>query len=150
MGKKELTDFLLQARTQTYAGDSGTVDATLSGSKQLEFTDGDWFYRDIYYLGNGIFPGLETIYFNGKPIWSMSYFGDFKEMTEEQVDTMLRRALIDNQESTRIYNKVEKDYGEFRYACYGEGDIDEVSGTEEIYIGDKRVYFFYYAGGSIG
>lgn len=147
MTKKLLEEFLLKARTKTYAGDSGGVRAALDGSKQLEYKDGDWLYRDIYYLGNGVFPGLETVYFRNKPVWSMSYFGNFRDMTEEQADSMLRHALLDNWEVTRTYRALEKDYGEFKYVCRGQGTIDELSGEEEIYIGKKRAYFFYYAGG---
>lgn len=80
----------------------------------------------------------------------MSYFGDFSKMTEEQVDKMLRKALMELRETTRIYNHVQKDYGNFKYICDGSGNIDEVSGTEEICVGKSKAYFFYYAGGFIG
>jgi hypothetical protein len=71
-------------------------------------------------------------------------------MTEEQTDGMLRKALMELWETTRIYNRVEKDYGAFRYICDGSGSIDALEGTEEIYVGDDKVYFFFYAGGFIG
>ena len=150
MDKKKLENFLLKARTKTYAAAEGNTKVLLPGSVQYEYSEGDYSYRDIYYIGNGIFPGLETIFYKGSPIWSMSYFGDFSEMTEEQTDNMLRKALIELWDKTRIYNYVEKDYGSFKYRCDGSGDIDKVSGTEEIYIEDNIVYSFYYAGGFIG
>ena len=71
-------------------------------------------------------------------------------MTEEQVDKMLRKSLIELWETTRIYKHAEKDYGDFQNICDGAGDMQELSGTEEIYIGNDKVYFFYYAGGFIG
>jgi hypothetical protein len=150
VNKQELEKFLLKMRTKTYASGQGKVEPLLPGSVQYEYSEGEYSYRDVYYIGNGVFPGLETVFYKGDPVWSMSYFGDFSEMTEEQADSMLRKALIDNWESTRIYNHVEKDYGDFRYICNGNGSIDEVSGTEEIYVDDRKVYFFYYAGGFIG
>lgn len=150
MNKDELLAKLLKFRTKTYATGTGKVTPALSGSVQYENRDGDWSYRDIYYLGNGIFPGLETVYYKGKPVWSMSYYGNFSGMTEEQADTMLRKALMDKWETTRIFNTVKKDYGDFEYICEGDGSIDELSGTEEIYVDKQRVYFFYYAGGYIG
>ncbi len=150
MNENDLETFLLKVRTKTYAAGTGKTDPLLPGSVQYEHVDGDYSYRDIYYLGNDIFPGLETVFYKGKPIWSMSYYGNFSGMTEEQADTMLRKALVDVWETTRIYKHIEKDYGDFRYVCAGKGSIDEVSGTEEIFVGDKRVYFFYYAGGFIG
>src|SRR3989344_3908542 len=95
LDKKELTDFLLKSRTKTYAGNSGKVKPLLEGARQFEYKNGNWLYRDIYNQGRGKFAGLETIYFGGKPVWSESYYGNFEKMTEEEVDKILRRALID-------------------------------------------------------
>lgn len=150
MKKDEMEKFLLLARTQTYALAAGKSKALLPGSVQYEYKDGNFSYRDVYYIGNGIFPGLETVFYNEKPVWSMSYFGDFSNMTEEQADNMLRKALIELWETTRIYKKVEKEYPDFKYICEGSGSIDHLEGTEEIYAGSDKVYFFYYAGGFIG
>lgn len=150
MDKIELTDKILSSRTKTYAAGSGKVKPVFAGSYQLEYSQGDWFYRDVYYNGKGIFNGLETIYFKGDPVWSMSYFGDYSKMTEEQADTLLREALIDLWQETRMFKKVEKDFSNFHYVCDGQGSIDELNGTEEILVNNKRVYFFYYAGGYIG
>lgn len=150
MDKQELEKFLLMARTKTYAAAANKTKTLLPGSVQYEFKDGEFFYRDIYYIGNGIFPGLEAIFYKDKPVWSMSYFGDFSKMTEEQADKMLRRALMELWETTRIYKQVKKDYGDFVYQCDGQGSIDKLSGTEEIIADAEKLYFFYYAGGFIG
>lgn len=150
MEKNDLKRFLLKARTKTYAAASDKAKALLPGSVQYEHRDGDLLYRDLYYIGNGIFPGLETVFYKNKPVWSMSYFGNFSKMTEEQADGMLRKALMDLRDTTRIYKHIEKDYGDFQYICDGTGNIDALSGTEEIYVGKDKVYFFYYAGGFIG
>lgn len=149
MSKDDLEKFLLNARTKTYATANGKSEPLLPGSVQYEHSDGDFSYRDIYYIGNGIFPGLETVFYKDNPVWSMSYFGDFSSSTEEQADNMLRKALIDLWETTRIYKQVDKDYGDFTYTRSGTGSIDELNGTEEICIGGEKVYFFYYAGGFI-
>lgn len=150
MNRQELEKFLLKARTKTYAAAIGKTTPLLPGSVQYEHEDEDYSYRDVYYIGNGIFPGLETVFYQRKPVWSMSYFGDFSRMTEEQADQMLRKALMELWETTRIYNYVKKDYGNFQYTCDGQGNIDELSGTEEILANGERLYFFYYAGGLIG
>lgn len=141
---------MLKARTQTYAAATGKAQPLLPDSVQYEYSDGEWSYRDVYYIGNGIFPGLEIVSYKNKPVWSMSYFGDFSKMTEEQADKMLRRALMDLWEVTRIYKRVDKDYGDFRYSCRGKGNIDELSGIEEIFADDEKLYFFSYSGGFIG
>jgi len=96
--------------------------------------------------------GLETIYHQNKPVLSISYFGNFRGMTEDEIDKMLRRALLDNWKTTRLWYKVEKDYKDFVYVCTPdyEGNIEEFAGAEEIYKNNKKVYKFYYAGGLIG
>lgn len=150
MDKKKLTDFLLKARTKTYAGNAGKVDPAFKGSYQLEYKDKDWLYRDVYNNGNGLFMGFETIYFQNKPIWSMSYYGNFQKMTEEEIDRILRTALIDKLDEARLWNKVKHEIENYIYTCEGTGNINELNGTEKVLKDGKEVYFFYYAGGFIG
>jgi len=152
MDKKKLLTFLIEARSNTYAGEGGKVKPTFPGSTQLEYNQGGWLYRDIYNLGNKIFMGLETVYFKNKPVWSMCYYGDFKRMTEKEVDEVLRKALIEKKETTRLWYQVEWKNKNFKYICtpdYQKG-IEEVAGLEEIYKGRDKIYYLYYAGGFIG
>lgn len=152
MNKNNLLQFLLKARTETYAGGKGKAKPALNGSVQLEYREGDWFYRDIYYIGNGIFMGLEVVHFQEKPVWSMSYYGNFKKMTEEEIDKILRRALMDKWQETRLWKKVKWEKDEFKYICEPdfEGSIDEMAGMEKILKSGKQVYTFFYAGGYVG
>ena len=151
MKKTKLTDFLLQARTKTYAGAGGQVKPVFSGLTQLEYRNHDWLYRDIYYTGRGIFMGLETVYFRDHPVWSMSYYGNFRKLTEKEIDRVLRKALLENWNTTRIWKKVEWVLENYSYECIPDSprSIDEMSGSEKIYKSGKEVYFFFYAGGAI-
>ena len=151
MGKKKLLQFLLKARTKTYAGGGGKVKPLLAGSKQLEYQEENWFYRDIYYTGKGIFMGLETVYKNDKPIWAMSYYGNFKKISEVELDRILRKALLENWQTTRIWKKVEWKKGDYKYICQPDfkGSIEEMAGIEKIYKQGKDIYTFVYAGGLI-
>ena len=152
VNKKILLAFLVNARANTYAVGKGKVKPAFPGSTQLEYKEGVWFYRDVYNLGNKIFMGLETVYFKNKPAWSMCYYGDFKKMTERQVDEVLRKALIEKKEATRLWYQVEWKNKNFKYICtpdYQKG-IEEVAGLEEIYKDRQKVYYLYYAGGFIG
>lgn len=147
---KAIQKFLLDARTKTYAASIGKQEAVLPGSVQYGFTEGEFRYQDIYYLGNRIFSGLETVFVGDSPVWTMSYFGDFKQLTEEETDLILRKALIANWETVRLGGKVEWESAEYKYFCDGNGSIDEIQGTETIHKDGKLVYFFNYAGGLIG
>jgi hypothetical protein len=152
MDKNKLLTFLIEARTNTYAGGNGKVKPAFIDSTQLEYKKGGWFYRDVYNLGNKIFMGLETIYFKNSPVWSMCYYGNFKKITEKEADEVLRRALIEKKNKTRLWYSVEWKKGEYKYICTPDGqkDIDEISGLEEIYKREKKIYFLFYAGGFIG
>lgn len=149
LNKEELIQFLLKARTKTYAGAGGKVEPVFNDSTQLEYREGDWFYRDVYYTGNRIFIGLEVIYYQDKAVWSMSYYGNFKRMTEEELDKILRKALMENWQTTRIWKKVEWKNGDYKYICQPdfEGSIDELAGLETISKKGKEIYNFFYAGG---
>ncbi len=149
MDKKRLTDFLLKARTKTYAGGGGKVKPALGGSDQLEYREGDWLYRDVYYNGNGIFMGLETVYFNKSAVWGMSYYGNYKKMTEKEVDLVLRGALIKNWKTARMWHKAKWTKGEYKYVCEPDfkGSINEMGGFENITKKGKEIYHFFYAGG---
>lgn len=146
MDQKTLEEFLFKARLKTYAGDGGKVPSVLKGSSQLEFTEGDFLYRDVYYTGKNTFVGLETIYYKEKPAFSMSYFGNWGTMTEEEIDLILRGALIANPE-TRAFTDVKWEKDGFVYECATETDsIDEIGGTEVISKDGEQLYYFYYAG----
>ncbi len=147
-----LLPFLLLARTKTYAGNGGKVKPAFKGSDQLEYKEGKYFYRDIYYTGKGIFTGLEAVYFGNKPVWAMSYAGDFKKMTEQEIDSVLRRALRENWRTARLWHKVAWKSGDYRYICTPNpaSSINEIAGAEKILRKGREVYSFYYAGGVVG
>lgn len=71
-----LVEFLRAAKAATYAaqGDDASVPPALPDSKQLEFRDGPFLYRDIY-LGMFRFVGQEVVYLADRALWSMSYAG---------------------------------------------------------------------------
>lgn len=148
MNKIELEKFLYEARTKTYAGAGGKVESALLGSTQLEYSKGDWLYRDVYYTGKNTFAGLETIYFSEKPVFSVSYYGNWGEMTEQEIDDILRGALMANPE-TRSYKNVEWSKNGFEYSCTPDSfseSINEIGGYESITKDKEEVYRFYYAG----
>ena len=151
MNEKELLQFLLKARTKTYAGAGGKVRPVFNGSSQLEYKEGGWFYRDVYYTGKGIFMGVEVVHYQNEPVWAMSYYGNFKKMTEEEIDKILRKALIENSQTARIWKHVEWRQDGYKYICQPdfEGSIKELAGVEKISKDGKEVYSFFYAGGLI-
>ncbi len=149
MDKKALTNFLLKARTKTYASGGGRVKAAFKSSCQMEHREGDWFYRDVFNNGNGIFMGMDTVYFQDQAVWISSYYGNYKGMTEKQIDEILRSALMKNWETARTWQKVKWMNGGIEYVCEPDfdGSIDEMAGAEKILKDGKEIYHFFYAGG---
>lgn len=150
MDKDKLIEFLLKARTQTYTTNSGQVDPLLQGSKQMEYKNDEWLYRDIYNIGKGKFVGIETIYFKNKPVWSMSYYGNFEKMSEEEIDKILRKALKDKWDKARLWNNIKYEIDDYSYINEGSGSADEFDGSERIEKDNETLYFFYYASAIIG
>lgn len=144
---EQLEPFLIKARANTYASDEGKVNAALNNSTQLEYSEGDWLYRDIYYTGKNTFYGMETVFFHNKPVFGMSYYGNWGSMTEEEIDNILRGALTQNNE-TRLYKCVKWEKDGYLYTCTPDSltGINEISGTESIQKDGEQVYVFYYAG----
>src|SRR6056297_3055857 len=151
MDKEKLTQFLLKSRTKTYAGGKGEIKPVLDGSTQLEYKEGNYFYRDIYYSGNLKFMGLETIYFKDEPIWSMSYYGRSFIKDEKKIYKFLKEALLEKWQKARIWKNVEWEKGDYKYICKPDfkGSIEEMAGLEEIFKDNKKVYQLFYAGGII-
>ncbi len=148
LDKGKLLQFLLQARVKTYAGGGGKTEAVLSGSIQLEYQKSDWFYRDVYYNGKGVFMGLEAVYYQSKPVWTMSYYGSCKGAPEKQVYKFLKEALLAKWKTARIWKRVEWKRGDYKYICEPdfEGSVKELAGVEKIFKGSQEIYTFYYAG----
>jgi hypothetical protein len=147
---KNVERFLIEARTKTYAGSAGVVKAALNGSKQLEYRNDYLLYRDVYYTGKNTFYGIETIFDNDKPVFGMSYYGNWGDMTEKEIDDILRGALINNPE-TRLNKRFEWRQNGFIYNCNPDitDGIKEISGTETIMKNGEQLYIFYYAGGML-
>ena len=150
INKDHLTTFLIKARKNTYAGNVGEITPLLVGSRQFEFKDDEFLYRDIFNIGNNKFAGLETIYYENKPVWSMSYYGNFENLTEEEVDKVLRKVLVEKWDKVRLWNDVKYKMDEYTYSNNGSGDIDELDGSEKLEKNGETVYYFYYAGAFMG
>ena len=90
---------------------------------------------------------METVFYLNKPIFGMSYYGNWGDMTEEEIDNILRGALINNKE-TRLYKNIKWKRDGFTYTCDPDSlfGINEIGGTETIEKADKQIYVFYYAG----
>lgn len=150
----DLPAFLVAAKRATYAaqGDEASVTPLIPGTRQLEFADGDWTYRDVY-VGGRRFAGQEIVSRAGAVEWSMAYAGGVADEVGEAdvapIYAFLREALrqVPSDRPYRGPERFERDG--WRYVNEVDGSIDALTGRELIERDGTLVYELTYAGGRI-
>lgn len=152
MNLEELAKFLVKAKQNAWAGDGKEITPQTPGFKELEFREGDWYYRDSY-AGYFMAPGREIVWHKGEPVWMMAYNGGMIRGLHRDVElakqtfAFLKEALkrVDVKRPFRgpasyaqrdymYYNEVEGDIQNFKgYECIFRKGIDLV--FEQDYIG---------------
>jgi Domain of unknown function (DUF5680) len=149
-----LRSFLRTAKRATYAaqGDEATVVALLGDSKQLEFREGAYLYRDIY-VGMFRFVGQEIVYESSKAVWSMSYAGGLVSSasaeTAKSVYAVLRAALLKCPDDLPLRGPTVLDQGGLSYLCEVNGSLEQFHGVETIRQGDEAWYALRFSGGVV-
>ena len=140
-----LKEFLLDARKNTFAGRALSIDSPrLLSSKQFEFQKGEYSYKDIYFPGERKITGQEIIYKDSKAVWEMNYSGTFIAKIES---SFLKEALFKLAGKCRLGQTCEYEKREFKYKDQGNGNLENFSGQEEIFLESKSVYKLNYQGG---
>jgi len=151
-----LAAFLVEAKRRTYAGlddDATVATPIMAGSKQLEYSDGELSYRDIYF-GMAFFVGQEVVTDKQRAIWSMSYAGGVSPDVSDRdkllgVYAFLRKALLRIGEDQPFRGPSHFEQGDYRYVNMPEGGLSEFHGTERIYFQGTPIYSLRYSGGII-
>lgn len=137
MINKELIDFLLEAKRNTYASKKNEVEPSRDGSIDYEYKKGEFKYRDSY-VGTKYFSGQEIVWFKDVPHWSMNYVG--RVFDDNFSGDFLKNALK-NVTDTMPYRgpkKYEED--DYVYICDADGDLDWFEGREIIFYKNKEIY----------
>ena len=151
LDKNELKAFIVRAKADCYVGGGQKSLAYRPFSHDLQFHEGTFAYLDSYFGGTD-FIGQEVVYFDGKPVWAMNYYGK-----------ILDPGRIDGQTTGRIImESLSKLYQEGRFLGgfeYGtplgtyfdtnEGDVSSFRGLEWITVQDQKVYELVYHGGLV-
>jgi hypothetical protein len=151
-----LSAFLVEAKRRTYAGldNDATVSTPLiPGSKQLEYSDRELNYRDLYF-GMAFFVGQEVVTANRQAIWSMSYAGGTSPDISDRdkflaIYAFLRKALLRIGPEQPFRGPSHFEEGDLRYLNTPDGDISKFHGTEQIYLRGTQVYALRYSGGRV-
>ncbi len=150
----EFLRFLMAAKRATYAAQSDLAATTplLPGSKQLEFAEGDFLYRDIY-VGMFRFVGQEIVYLAGQPIWSMSYTGGLlphaPQSSAKAAYGFLRTALRALPQDFPVRGPALLEAENLRYVCQYSGNIETFQGHESISESGLPIYELHFSGAQL-
>lgn len=158
---KQLNEFLGKAALATYAGGGKKVDPTkpgfvarFPGFKELEYGEGDFYYRDSY---AGFFrsAGQEVVWYKDKPVWTQVYCGGMTitycddEKFAKETFNFLKRALSAGEKCRAFQPRGKNGFkeGEREYRCKMKGDIADFAGSEKILHNKKTVFTHQFFGG---
>lgn len=147
----ELNTFIVRAKAVTYIGDGQQVAPCRSGSHDLRFSDGKWEYHDSYFGGSD-FIGEEVVYFDGKPVWAMNYYGRILRddlLTAAQAGQMIKASLSQMYREERFLGGFEHVETDLTYVDASEGNTDSFRGREFIRREQEIAYELVYHGGLI-
>lgn len=152
---KELYEFLIEAKKQTYANANvEKVNSSRKGSHDYHYQNDKMIYHDTYFGGTK-FMGEEVVYYKeDTPIWGMNYYGITidESLSEEAMDKALRPALMMVGKDTDVIPvRGPKSYqnGEYEYNFSLNGDLEYFEGTETIHKGKTKIYELKCHGGII-
>lgn len=149
---RELYEFIDRAGKATWAGGGEKITPERAGFDELEYSEGDFYYRDSY-TGYTKSRGMEVVRYKDQTVWAAGYGGgmvDGKESLENECFTFLKKAMSTDEEGFQSFRGPHnfKD-GDWEYSYTQEGDVLEFSGSEEIKYKGELVFYHKMIGGII-
>jgi hypothetical protein len=153
MNPQTLNNFLNKASLATYAGDGKRVTSDKKGFYDLEYREGDFYYRDSFagYLAS---HGQETVWYQDRPVWMCSYAGGMRGSKTDDAAfahdafELLKKAMrTDRSEEFRPRGPRNLKDGDWEYGNDYTGDITNFKGHEEIFYKGELVFVHDYFGG---
>jgi hypothetical protein len=147
----QLEAFVVRAKAATYVGGGARSAPCRPGSHDLRFQEGDFSYLDSYFGGSD-FLGQEVVYYQGRPVWAMNYYGrilDPQRITAAEAGRIIQESLSRLYEEGRFLGGFEHTTESGTYVDTSQGDVACFAGKEWITRGDSRVYELVYHGGLV-
>ena len=147
----DLFAFIVKAKRATYVGSGQKLLPYRLGSHDLQFFENDWAYHDSYF-GENDFIGEEAVYYQGKVVWAMNYFGrilDPEAITSALAGQMIKVSLTKMYAEGRFLGGFQNTVEELTYVDTNEGDPACFTGREWISRGEVVVYELVYHGGLV-
>ena len=147
----ELAAFIVRAKAATYVGDGEHATPSRLASHDLRFSEGNWTYHDSYFGGSD-FIGEEVVYFDGKPVWAMNYYGRILRddlLTAAEAGQMIKVSLSHMYSESRFLGGFEYTQNDLTYIDTSEGSAASFYGREFIRREQDIAYELVYHGGLI-
>lgn len=147
----QLNAFIVRAKAATYVGGGAKSLSHRPGSHDLEFHEGAFAYLDSYFGGTD-FIGEEAVYFDGKPVWAMNYYGRILEpslIAASEAGQIIQESLSEMYKQGRFLGGFQHTSDKGMYADTSEGDLTSFTGKEWISRENVKVYELMYHGGLI-
>jgi len=151
MDNQSLHEFIVRAKAATYVGNGQPAPACRPGSHDLKFADGDWDYLDSYFGGRD-FIGEEAVYYRGKAVWAMNYYGHILRpdlITPTQAGQVIKASLSELYRQGRFLGGFIHEHAGFTYTDTSEGSLESFRGREFISVQGESAYELFYHGGVI-
>jgi hypothetical protein len=146
-----LSNFLVKAKTNTYASNGEGGERTLEdGAKELIYEQDEYKYRDRYF-GSNFFIGEEIVWQNGKAVWGMNYYGKIvsDKVDNDRLYPFLKKALMLVKTDRPFRGPDDFSDGDWKYHDESNGTVDKFDGTETIYFKKEKVFELKYHGGTV-
>lgn len=152
----DLNRFHGLATKATYASVKGVdIEPQRKGFRELEYSEGDWYYRDSY-TGFLRSWGQEVIYYQNKPVWTCLYGGgmepdNMQEPFALETFSFLKKALSSGDKTHQFQPRGPEEFNDnaWQYECDVQGDISVFDGLETITFQDVVVFTHRFHGGLV-
>lgn len=151
---KQLAGFIVEANRNTWAADAPEAAPQRPDHHELSYQKSDWELRDSY-CGYFRAPGTTVVYYKGKAVWTMFYFGPGmtkgKEGDAKRIfNNVLKPALIQVPEDLPLRGpkRFEKDGCLYSFTLL-RGNLEDFLAEEEITEGDETMFAQTIGGGII-
>lgn len=146
-----LHTFIVRAKAATYVGGGAHSLSSRPGSHDLQFHAPPFGYLDSYF-GGADFVGQEVVFFEGKPVWAMNYYGrllDASHLSAAEAGQVIQASLAALYREGRFLGGFEYTRGDLTYVDTNQGDVTSFSGREWIARQGPALYELLYHGGLI-
>ena len=145
----KFTNFIVEAKKNTYASGAKKEKSTRPNSKDYAYKKYDYYYHDSY-VGDRNFIGEELVWHDEKVCWGMNYKGEL--LTDEApsgFSKFLKKCLQNVSEENPFRGPKHFEDGDFIYICNWDGTIHSFNGVECILYRGEQIYKLYFHGGTL-